>query len=112
MGSISRAAVLVAVSVLSSACAVAPYEAYYDVPASAAPPVSVEYPGYYWASPRWRTADTRWERDARRPPMARMAPPAWRAPYGAAPRADDVDRRRPAARDDHRGGHHYHERWR
>jgi hypothetical protein len=106
VGKFSRLAVLVAVFMLASACAVAPYDPYYDVPVGVAPPVSVEYPGYYWTSPRWRPAD------ARRPPIARAAPPAWRAPYGAASRADGSDRRRPVARDDHRGGHRQHGRWR
>ena len=60
VGKISRLAVLVAVSLLSSACAVAPGEPYYDAPVGVAPPPArVEYPAYppaadyLWVSGYW-----------------------------------------------------------
>ena len=85
---------------LVSACAVAPYEAYYDVPVGVTPPpVSVEYPGYYWTSPRWRPADAYWVRDARpRPAPEREArrsiehAPAYRQQHGHASPADNRER--------------------
>ena len=60
MRKILRVTTLVALSMLVSACAVAPYDPYYDAPVSVAPPAAqVEYPGYppaadyLWVSGYW-----------------------------------------------------------
>ena len=133
MGKISRVAALVTVSVLLSACAVSPYDPYYDGVAPSA--ARFEYPGYPPASDyRWgdgysyrnwggghRTRDTRprpapgaerasasrYERDVRRSPEPA---PVYRQQRGNAPRAEHDARPAPERQMNFRADHHDRQR--
>ena len=132
MEKILRLAVLVAVSMLASACAVAPYDPYYDVPVGVAPPPErIEYPAYppapdylwvsgywnwgggryVWVPGRWESprpgyywSPHRWQRDGDR---WRQTGGRWE--HAAGQRPMPVTRSAPPAPGYDRAQHHEHD---